>query len=126
MNPLPQDDSQGFFQAKVVGLIIDGKAEQALQFLSDHYGVTVPSLRVGTVKRHRQVAAIYVVGEERIYLSKSEHLSNPFVILHEFYHHLRASQPKKKRQAEKRADQFALEFIREFVSRRDSTVGRNR
>ena len=103
------------FRAAVVRLILDGKAEVALGMLSNHYGVRQPTLRVGTVKRHRNVLACYVENEKRIYLSNSSFLTNPFVLLHEFYHHLRASGVKRNRQVEKRADLFATVFIRDFA-----------
>jgi len=107
-------DSIRWFRARVVGLIIDGRTELALRLLAEHYGVSEPTLRVGTVKRHRKVLACYVEKEKRIYLSNSNFISNPFVVLHEFYHHLRASEFGKKRQVENRADLFAAHFIREF------------
>jgi hypothetical protein len=95
-----------------------------VKLLSEYYGVVEPSLRVGTVKRHRKVLACYVEKERRIYISKSQLLTDPFVILHEFYHHLRASQVARNRQVEKRADLFALKFIRDF--RRFSAVSAGR
>jgi hypothetical protein len=79
---------------------------------------------VGTVKRHRKVLACYVEREKRIYLSNSGFLTDPFVLLHEFYHHLRASQIDKSRQVERGADRFAADFIRDFVNWRDITEGR--
>lgn len=106
--------SEQEFRARIVGYILDGRPEHAVELLSEYYGVSEPSLRVGTVKRHRKVLACYVDKEKRIYLSKSQLLTDPFVILHEFYHHLRASSIAKNRQVEKRADLFALNFIREF------------
>ncbi len=120
MSSLGLNDSK-FFRAKVVSLILDGKTEFALKLLSDFYGISEPDLKVGTVKRHRRVAACYVENEKRIYLSKSEYLTSPFVILHEFYHHLRASEVKKKGQVDKRADLFASNFIRGFVSTHESS-----
>jgi hypothetical protein len=104
------------FRARVVHLIIDGRPECALGLLAEYYGVSEPTLRVGTVKRHRRVLACYVEKERRIYLSNSSFVTNPFVILHEFYHHLRSSGPGKSRQVEKRADLFAWSFIRDFKS----------
>ena len=103
------------FRAEIVRLILDGKVEQAISLLSKHYDVREPTLRVGTVKRHRKVLACYVEKEKRIYFSNGSFLTNPFVILHEFYHHLRASGTKKSKQVEKRADLFALAFIRDFA-----------
>ena len=103
------------FRVQVVSLIINGKADVALQVLSRTYAVEEPELRVGTVKAHRCVLGCYVHNEKRIYVSRSELLTNPFVILHEFYHHLRASQVQGRGQVEKRANSFALDFIREFI-----------
>jgi hypothetical protein len=119
-------DATKRLHARIVGLIADGRAELAMKLLSEYYGIDEPDLRVGTVKRHRKVVACYVDREKRIYLSKSDYLTNSFVILHEFYHHLRASQPDKRRQIDKRADQFALRFLRDFVSQQQSTWRRNR
>lgn len=99
---------------RVVRLIMEANPESALKLLSAHYGIGEPSLRVGTVKRHRKVLACYVEREKRIYVSSAELLRNPFVILHEFYHHLRASEVGKSRQAEKRADLFAVHFLKPF------------
>jgi len=93
---------------------VNGRVDVALRELSTYYGVEEPNLRVGTVKAHRHVLACYVQKEKRIYVSKSDLLTNPFVILHEFYHHLRASQISKRRQVERRADSFAIAFVREL------------
>ena len=102
------------FRARVVGYILSGSPERAVRLLAKYYGVPEPSLRVGTVKRHRKVLGCYVEKERRIYISKRQFFTDPFVILHEFYHHLRASSIAKSRQVEKRADLFALNFIRDF------------
>jgi len=104
-------------------LILDSEPEAAIRLLSKHYGVREPTLRVGTVKRHRKVLACYVEKEKRIYLSNSGFLTNPFVLLHEFYHHLRASGVEKSRQVEKRADLFAVAFIRDFSNRNAANAG---
>jgi len=111
--------SEREFRAKVVLSILDGKVEFALKLLSEHYGVNPPDVCVGTVKRHRKVLACYLEQEKRIYVSKSDLLTNPFLILHEFYHHLRASQVVRG-QVDKRADHFASHFLRDF--RRAATL----
>jgi len=98
----------------VVQQIIDGRVELALGLLSEHYGISEPTVRVGTVKRHRRVLACYVEKERRIYFSNSDFLKNPFVVLHEFYHHLRSLECQRNKQVEKRADLFAANFIRDF------------
>jgi len=107
-------EADSAFRVGIVRMILDGRAEEALYSLSVHFEVEEPYLQVGTVKRHRKVLAVYVHKEKRIYVSKSDLLRNPFVILHEFYHHLRASQTPRNEQVEKRADSFALAYIREF------------
>jgi hypothetical protein len=116
MQPLVTSASTREFRAKIVHLIIDGRPEHALRLLAKYYGISEPTLRVGTVKRHRKVLGCYVEKERRIYLSNSSFMTNPFVILHEFYHHLRSSDQGKNRQVEKRADLFAWSFIRDFKS----------
>ncbi len=121
MNSQTMRGSERGFRAMVVRLIMDGQPELALKLLSEYYGIEEPRLRVGTVKRHRRVLACYVEKEKRIYISKSDFLGNPFVILHEFYHHIRASQIGKRRQVEKRADLFAASFIQDFTSLLRST-----
>jgi hypothetical protein len=113
-NSLTQDLEEIEFKSRIVQLILEGHAELALELLSHHYSVNQPEIRVGTVKGHRHVLACYVAKEKRIYMAKSEYLNAPFVVLHEFYHHLRASQIKGKRQVEKRADLFALGYIQDF------------
>jgi len=124
MRPDPSSESLAKFRTEIVRLILDGGAEEALALLSKHYGVRVPSVRVGTVKRHRKVLACYVEKEGRIYFSNSSFLTNPFVLLHEFYHHLRASGIDKSRQVEKRADLFAVAFIRDFSKRTTPTYSK--
>ena len=114
MKPSPEVD--GAFRVDIVKMILEGRPEEALRSLADHYDVEEPKLRVGTVKRHRKVLAVYVHKEKRIYVSKSDLLRNPFVILHEFYHHLRASKTPMNEQVEKRADSFALAYLRAFNS----------
>jgi len=126
MSPNSEPDLLREFRIEVVRLILNGKVEIALGLLSKHYGVREPALRVGTVKRHRKVLACYVEKERRIYLSNSSFLTDPFVVLHEFYHHLRASGVQKSRQVEKRADLFALAFIEAFLSWKGATEGRKR
>ena len=104
---------QGNFKPAVVWLIINGKAEEALTLLAKNYGVCVPNLKVGLPKGHKIKAyGCYTAKNQTISLQSSDVLVNPFVILHEFYHHLRSKAvDKMHRGTEKNADKFALEFI---------------
>jgi hypothetical protein len=56
------------------------------------------------------VAAVYSVRRREIFAAKREYFYNPFVMVHEFYHHLR-SISGKHRGTERQADEFALSFI---------------
>jgi hypothetical protein len=94
----------------VIQLIREGKAEDALTLLGERYGVTPPKLRIGTVKGRRKVAGCYVPKEKTIYLSHADVILEPYVVLHEFYHHLRSMEGKFSG-SEKHADAFAREFV---------------
>jgi len=102
-------------KAKVVQLILEKEPEQALELLATLYKVKNPKLRVGTVKKRRKTAlAVYVHKDNTIYASNSDMLYNPFVILHEFYHHIRSKSGEHKG-TEKNADLFANEFIKSYL-----------
>jgi Zn-dependent peptidase ImmA (M78 family) len=106
------DDS---VKARAVRLILAKEPERALQLLASLYNVKNPKLRVGTVKGRRKTAlAVYVHKDNTIYASNSDMLYNPFVILHEFYHHIR-SKSGEHRGTEKNADAFASEFIKSYL-----------
>jgi len=94
----------------IVEMIRDGKAEHALALLSEKYGVTPPNLRIGTVKGRRKALGCYVAKRTTIYVSTSEIMTEPYVVLHEFYHHLRSAEGKFGG-SEKHAGKFALEFL---------------
>ena len=105
---------EGPFKARIVAMILDTKTEAALQMLCDRYRVSVPRLRVGVIEgRTKGVAAVYSLGRKEILAARRQYLYDPFVIIHEFYHHLR-SVSGKHRGTEKQADKFALEFIEAF------------
>ncbi|MBI2125803.1 MAG: hypothetical protein HYU02_00590 [Thaumarchaeota archaeon] len=97
-------------KAKAVWLILDQRPEEALRILCEHYKIEVPDLKVGLPKKHSKVAGCYVVHQRIIYVADRETLYNPFVILHEFYHHLRSTSGRHKGN-EKYADNFAIDFI---------------
>src|SRR5919108_5327568 len=105
----PQPDE--VTKAKIVHMILDRKTEEALQNLSKFYNVTPPKIVVGTVKGKRRIVyAVYVQKERRIYATNSDIFCNPFVVLHEFYHHIRTKGGVHKG-SEKHADLYAQTFI---------------
>jgi hypothetical protein len=107
---------QGNLKPYVVWLILNGKAEEALEVLAKEYRVEVPKLKVGLPKRHKTTAyGCYTAKNQTISLLNSEVVSNPFVILHEFYHHLRSrGVDRMHRGTEGNADKFALDFLVQY------------
>lgn len=98
-------------KAKIVHMILDRKPEDALQTLSKFYNVTPPEIVVGTIKGKRKtVYAVYVQKERRIYAINSDIFYNPFIVLHEFYHHIR-TKSNVHRGSEKHANMYAQGFI---------------
>jgi len=104
------------FKPVVVWLILNGKTEEALEQLARNFGVNVPSLKVGLPKKHRMKAlGCYTVVNETISVQSSDVFTNPFVVIHEFYHHLRSKAvDKMHRGTEKNADKFALSFLQAY------------
>jgi hypothetical protein len=97
--------------ARIVQKILNKDTEQALSDLSHLCKICPPEIVVGTIKGKRKtVYAVYVKNENRIYAMNSEIFYNPFVILHEFYHHLR-SRGGVHRGSEKNANLYAKRFI---------------
>jgi hypothetical protein len=103
------------FKARVVELILKKEVEEALKALSQYYRVNVPGLRVGMPKRFGGNAGCYVSGTKVIHVASMERLYDPFVILHEFYHHLR-TQGGKHRGTERHANKFAQEYITAYLN----------
>jgi len=96
--------------ALAVQLILEGDPEGALQLLSQHYGVPEPRLRVGLPSRCRRALGCYVARERTIYVRSRSEYRDPFVILHEYYHHLRWRMGRH-RGTEKHADRYALRAL---------------
>jgi hypothetical protein len=93
---------QANFKPLVVWLILNGKAEEALALLAKNYRVNTPKPKIGLPKgRKTNVSGCYTPKNETISLLNSDVMGNPFVILHEFYHHLRTSVDKKHKGTEK-------------------------
>jgi len=103
-------------KSQVVSLILNGKTEEAVELLSKEYHVAVPSLKVGLPKKHKTTAyGCYTAKNQTISVQNSDMLVNPFVILHEFYHHLRSKAiDRMHRGTEGNADKFALDFIIQY------------
>jgi Zn-dependent peptidase ImmA (M78 family) len=117
---------QAEFKPLIVWLILNGKAEEALSLLAENYKVNVPKLKVGLPKgRKKNVFGCYTPKNETISVLNSDTLGNPFVILHEFYHHLRThSVDKQHKGTEKNANKFATEFLREYeAAKRTQSLG---
>jgi hypothetical protein len=101
------------FKAKIVYLILSKNTSEALQLLSSHYGVVEPKLRIGMPKRYSKNPGCYVHNRRTIHISRREILYDPFVILHEFYHHLRRVS-NAQGGIEKYADRFAKDYLRAY------------
>jgi hypothetical protein len=107
-----------FDKSLIVQLILNQNTEEALTLLAKHYRVAVPELKVGLPKRHRKnIYGCYTPKNQTISLFSSDFLGNAFVILHEFYHHLRSkSVDRKHKGTERNADRFAAEFLLAYQS----------
>ncbi|HEX7206627.1 MAG TPA: hypothetical protein VF233_00500 [Nitrososphaeraceae archaeon] len=98
-------------KAEIVHMILNRNTEEALQKLSKFYNVTPPEIVVGTIKGKRKtVYAVYVQKERRIYVINSDIFYNPFIVLHEFYHHIR-TRAGVHRGSERHANMYAKSFI---------------
>ena len=108
--------TQDNFKPITVWLILNGKTEEALTLLAKIYKVDVPNLKVGLPKGHKVTAyGCYTSKNQTISVLNSDVIVNPFVILHEFYHHLRSkSVDQMHRGTEKNADKFAIDFIEAY------------
>ena len=106
-------NANSVFEVKVVALILSRETEEALELLSQHYGVAKPKLKVGMPKRYSKNPACYVAKKRTIHVSRREILWNPHVILHEFYHHLR-SLTDAHGGIEKYAQRFAENYLKAY------------
>jgi hypothetical protein len=105
------------FKGSIVSLILDGKPEVALDQLAEYYHVSVPSIRVGLPKGHRKnVLGCYTARDRTISVLNSDVLKDPFVVVHEFYHHLRIGLSKVHRGTERNAMEFAKGFVEAYKS----------
>jgi len=67
-------------------------------------------IRVKHVKGHSKALAVHSAKDKTIYLSDGKFYTDPFVILHEFYHHIRIVLGKH-RGPERHASKFAITFL---------------
>lgn len=111
-----KNEAQCKFKAFIVHTILQKQTEDALKRLAQEYHVETPKLKIGLPKGHsRSAFGTYSPKNQTISVLDSEIFGNPFVILHEFYHHLRCrGVDKVHRGTEKNADKFALDFIAEY------------
>ena len=108
---IPLDDVT---KTKIVHMILNKKTEEALEHLSKFYNTTSPEIVVGTIKGKRKtVYAVYVQKERKIYATNSDIFYNPFIVLHEFYHHIR-TKGGIHRGSEKNANLYAKTFIEAY------------
>jgi hypothetical protein len=106
------------FRAHIVWLILSGDTERALRLLAAHYSVTPPKIKVGLSRsRGKKTLGYYSAKNKTISVMDSDMLKEPFVIIHEFYHHLRTTPDTKHKGTEKYADRFATEFIQAYKTK---------
>ncbi len=96
-------------RAKAVELVLDGYSDKAFILLSDFYRIPPPRVRIG-VKGSYKALGCYDPARRLICFRDSDTYKNPFIALHEFYHHLR-SVPGTHRGTERHADTYALMSI---------------
>jgi Zn-dependent peptidase ImmA (M78 family) len=117
---------QQTFKAIIVQLILNGETEKALGLLAQQYAVNAPKIRVGLPKgRKKKALGCYNAKSRTISILNSDTLREPFVVLHEFYHHLRANPDSRHKGTEKHANAFAKKFIQAYKSALVEGTGNN-
>jgi hypothetical protein len=106
-------EDKGIDHKKIINLIVSGDTEKAIEELSNYYGVKKPNLKVGIPKGKYKALAMYDPIKNTIYFRKGEYMYNAFIVLHEFYHVIRIF-CNRHRGNEKKADEFALEFLQKL------------
>ena len=101
-------------RARATALIMSGRAEEVLELLARFYGIEAPRITVGLPKGYSGVLACYVRKKNTIYVKSRREYMDPFVVLHEFYHHLRFF-GNKHRGTERGADRYAAESIKAYL-----------
>ncbi len=99
------------FKNRIVELIRSQKdPEAAVYELSRHYRIDRPDLKIGLPKGEKKALGCYVRRDKTIYISSIDYLYDPYVVIHEFYHHLR-NVTGKHRGTERHAKEFAVSFL---------------
>jgi hypothetical protein len=113
------------FKASIVCLILNGKTEQALALLAKHYCcISTPKIEVGLPRgRKKRALGCYTPKDKTIAILNSDVLKEPFIVLHEFYHHLRTTADAKHKGNEKYADNFAKGFIEAYKRLAPKDIG---
>src|SRR5215510_5929376 len=90
MQPTSVDSNEARFRKRVVHLISSERnPEGAIEELSKHYHIDRPLLKMGLPKGEKKALGCYVQRDKTIYISSFDYLYDPYVVIHEFYHHLR-------------------------------------
>jgi Zn-dependent peptidase ImmA (M78 family) len=109
---LPEEPDEAEFHRRIVRLIAtERRPEEALDALCSHYRVGRPALKIGLPKGEKRALGCYVHRDKTIYMSSEEYLFDPYVLIHEFYHHLRHV-GGRHRGTERHARDFALNFLK--------------
>jgi len=101
-------------KALVVELILRGRTEEALRILSEAFKVEPPRIRVGLPKGRSSALGVYDPKRRTIWVRNQKCFSDPRVVLHEFYHHIRFF-AGRHRGTEKHANQFVQRFLEAYV-----------
>jgi len=119
-----QNSIENDFKIAIVHLILNKQTEQAIELLAKKYNVETPKLKVGLPKGHtRNAYGTYDARDQIISVLNSDIFSNPFVVIHEFYHHLRCKNvDKQHRGTEKNADKFAVDYLRAYETAAKSST----
>lgn len=111
-----------FSKALIVELILGGEVDIALKLMSKKHKIEKPKIKVGLPKRYKtRNLGCYNAKQATIMVYNRDLLTNPYVILHEFYHHIRTNINKKHLGTEKYANKFALEYILEYSQENQKT-----
>ncbi|GAB6148111.1 hypothetical protein [Stetteria hydrogenophila] len=108
--------------ARAARMIVEGRTEEAIEGLSRFYEVLPPRVKVGLPRRCRNALGCYTPQDQTIYLRSSREYRDPFIVLHEFYHHLRW-RLGSHRGTERHADEFAARAVIAMAEGACSTGG---